>query len=52
MGCKNEKQTPVAKERNKNKKHIKQMGNKDRGETKSWKANAGFRNNSVLLLGS
>ena len=35
MGCKNEKQTPVAKERNKNKKHIKQWETKTEGKTKN-----------------
>jgi hypothetical protein len=36
MGCKNKKQTPVAKERNKIKAH-KTEGNKDRGKAKTRK---------------
>lgn len=36
MGCKDEKQTPVAKERNKIKAH-KTDGNKNRGKTKTRK---------------
>jgi hypothetical protein len=36
MGCKDEKQTPVAKERNKIKAH-KTDGNKNRGKAKTRK---------------